>query len=114
MSKDDLLVDELPDPSSLMANWETRIRLLEHEVGVLQGRVPKSKIRRMFWFFYYGFLTVTPIIGGAAAIFGEDPWKTPVVVAIFLFVASKTLSDFFSKISQGPRPHRSILMKDHR
>ena len=114
MSKDNVLVDELPDQASLMANWETRISLLEHEVAVLQGRVPKSKIRRMFWFVYYGFLTATPIIGGAAAILGEDPWKTPVIVAIFLFVASKTLSDFFSKMGQGPRPHRSILMKDHR
>ena len=114
MSKDNVLVDELPDQASLMANWETRINLLEHEVALLQGRVPKSKIRRTCWFFLNGFLIVTPIIGGAAAILVEDPWKTPVVVAIFLFVASKTLSDFFSKISRGPRPHRSILMKDHR
>ena len=114
MGKNDVLVDELPDPASLMANWENRISLLEHEVGMLQGRVPKSKMRRMFWFFYYGFLTATPIIGGAAAIFGEDPWKTPVVVAIFLLVANKSLTDFFSKIGQGPRSHRSIVLEDHR
>ena len=114
MSKDDLLVDELPDPSSLMANWETRIRLLEHEVGVLQGRVPKSKIRRMFWFFFNGSLVIIPLLGGAVAIYAEDPWKTPAVAAAFGILVGKTLTDFFSKISQGPRPHRSILMKDHR
>ena len=46
MSKDDLPADEVPDKASLMANWETRISLLEHDVSVLQGKVPKSKIRR--------------------------------------------------------------------
>ena len=38
MGKDDVLVDELPDPASLVANWENRISLLEHEVGMLPGQ----------------------------------------------------------------------------
>ena len=79
MSKDDLLADEVSDQASLMANWETRISLLEHDVSVLQGKVPKSKIRRAFWLFFNGFLIATPIVGGCAAIYGEDPWKTTVV-----------------------------------
>ena len=33
MSKDNVLVDELPDQASLMANWETRISLLEARSG---------------------------------------------------------------------------------
>ena len=114
MSKDNLVVDELPDEANLVANWEYRISLLEHEVGILQGRVPKSKIRRSFWLFINSSLIIAPIIGGIIAIFGEDPRKTPVVAAAFGIVVGKTLVDFFSKIGQGPRPHRSILMKDHR
>ena len=34
--------------------------------------------------------------------------EIPLMRSMWLF------SDFFSKIGQGPRPHRSILMKDHR
>ena len=79
MSKEDLLVDEIPDQGSLTANWEYRISLLEHDVSVLQGRVPKSLIRRVFWLLFNGFQIATPIVGGYAAIFGEDPWKTTVV-----------------------------------
>ena len=52
MSKDNVMVDELPDQVSLVANWETRISLLEHDVSVLQGRVPKSKIRGTFWLLF--------------------------------------------------------------
>ena len=114
MSKDDLLADEVSDQASLMANWETRISLLEHDVSVLQGKVPKSKIRRAFWLFFNGFLIATPIVGGCAAIYGEDPWKTTVVAGAFGIIVGKTLVDFFSKIAQGPRLHLSILLKDHR
>ena len=114
MSKDNLVVDELPDEAHLAANWEYRISLLEHDVAVLQGRVPKSNIRRTFWLLFNGWLIATPIVGGTAAIYGEDPWKTPIVAAAFGIVVGKILVDFFSKIHQGPRPHRSILLKDHR
>ena len=114
MNKNNLLADELPDQASLMANWEDRISLLEHNVAVLQGRMPKNKVRRAFWFLYNGFLTVTPIIGGATAIFVEDPWKTPVILIVFLLMTNKSIRDFLGRIDQGPRPHRSIIMKDHR
>ena len=114
MSKDNLVVDELPDPGSLMANWEDRIRMLEHEMSIQQGRMPKSKFRRVFWLIYNWFYMSAPIIGGVAAIFGEDPWKTTVILLVFLFMAQKSITDFSSKIAQGPRPHRSLLMKDHR
>ena len=114
MSEDNVVVDEFPDEANLVANWQYRISLLEHQVGILQGRAPKSKIRRTFWLLLNSFLIITPIIGGIVAIFGEDPWKTPVVAAMFGIVVGKTLVDFFLKIGQGPRPHRSILMKDHR
>ncbi len=73
MSKDDILVDEIPDQGSLTANWEYRISLLEHDVSLLQVRVPKSKIRRAFWLLFNGCLVATPIVGGYAAIYGEDP-----------------------------------------
>ena len=114
MSKDSVPVDEPPDGASLVSNWEYRISMLEHEMGIQQGRMPKNKIRRMFWFIYNGLFITVPIIGGAAAIYGEDPWKTTVVAAAFAFLVGKTLVDFSSKVSQGPRPHRSILVKDHR
>ena len=114
MSKDDLLADELPDQASLAANWEYRISLLEHDVSVLQGKVPNGKIRRAFWLLFNGFLIATPIVGGYAAIYGEDPWKTTVVAGAFAIIVGRTLTEFFSRIGQGPRPHRSILLKDHR
>ena len=71
MSKDNVVVDELPDEANLVANWEYRISLLEHDVSVLQGRVPKSKIRRTFWLLSTGLLIATPIVGGTAAIYGR-------------------------------------------
>ena len=114
MNKDDLLADEIPDQASLAANWEYRISMLEHDVSVLQGRVPKSKIRRAFGLLFNGSLVATPIVGGLAAIYGEDPWKTTVVAGAFGIIVGKTLVEFFNRISQGPRPHRSILLKDHR
>ena len=114
MSKEDILVDELPDQPNLFANWEHRISLLEHEVGLLQGRVPKSKVRRVFWLLFNGFYMATPIIGGYAALYGEDPWKTTIVAGAFGIIVGRTLVEFSTKIGQGPRPHRSILMKDHR
>ena len=114
MSRDSVLVDELPDGTSLASNWEYRISMLEHEMGTQQGRMPKSNIRRAFWFFYDGLYILAPIIGGATAILGEDPWKTPVILMVFLLMASKSITVFLAKIGQGPRPHRSILMKDHR
>ena len=114
MSKDDLLVDEAPDQASLAANWEYRISLLEHDVSVLQGKVPKGMIRRVFWLLFSGFLIATPIIGGYTAIFGEEPWKTTVVAGAFGIIVGKTVVEFFTRISQGPKPHRSILLQDHR
>ena len=114
MSKDDLLADEIPDQASLAANWEYRISLLEHDVSVLQGKVPKGKIRGAFWLLFKGFLVATPIVGGYAAIYGEDPWKTTVVAGAFAIIVGKNLVDFFSRIGEGPRPHQSILLKDHR
>ena len=57
--------------ASLAANWEYRISLLEHDVSVLQGKVPKGKIRRAFWLLFNGFLIATPIVGGYAAIYGR-------------------------------------------
>ena len=97
-----------------MANWEDRISLLEYEMGIQQGRMPKSKFRRAFWFIYHWLYITAPIIGGAAAIFGEDPWKNSVILMVFLLMAQKLINDFAAKIAQGPKPHRSILMKDHR
>ena len=114
MSKTDLLVDEIPNQATLMANWETRIGLLEHDIAVLQGRVPKSKIRRTFWLLINGILIAIPIVGGYFAIYGEDPWKTTVVAGAFAALVGKTLTEFFSRIGQGPRPRQSILLKDHR
>ena len=114
MSKDDLLVDEIPDQGNLATNWEYRISLLEHDVSVLQSKVPKGKIRRAFWLLFNSFLIATPVIGGYTAIFGEDPWKTTVVSGAFGIIVGKTLVEFFTRISQGPAPHWSILLKDHR
>lgn len=114
MNKDDLLADEIPDQGSLATNWEYRISMLDHDVSVLRGTVPKGKIRRVFWLLFNGSLVATPIVGGYAAIYGEDPWKTTVVAGAFGIIVGKTLVEFFTKISQGPRPHRSILLKDQR
>ena len=114
MSKDNLLAEEPPDQASLIANWEDRIRILEHDVAVLQDRMPKSKKRRVFWFLKTGFLIALPIIGGVTAFFVEEPWKTPVLIIIFLLLTGKSIQDFGAKIDLGPRLHRSILFKDHR
>ena len=71
MSKDNLVVDELPDEANLAANWEYRISLLEHNVAVLQGRVPKSKIRVLA--LNQRIVDCHAYRRGTAAIYGEDP-----------------------------------------
>ena len=76
--------------------------------------MPKSKIRRMFWFINNSLWVFVAIAGGVAAIFGEDPWKALIVSGAFGAIATKTLMDFSAKLTRGPRPHLSILFKDYR
>ena len=105
---------DTPDIATILVTHEDRLNQLEYEVGVLQGRMPKSKLRRVFWWMRSTLLLAVPIVGGVAALFVDDPWKQPIVVAAFGFVIGKTVTDFARFVSQGPRPHRSVLMEDHR
>lgn len=109
-----MLEDNLPNFPSLLVNHEDRLNLLEHQVGLLQKRMPKSKPRRVFLLLISMFLIAVPIVGAAASTFIEDRWKAMVVVAAFGILIGRTISEFYMRILQGPRPHQSLLLKDHR
>ena len=106
--------NEIPGPADLLVNHEDRLNQLEYQVGMLQKRPPKSRIRRVFWGIDSALWLVVPIIGGVVSIFGEGPWKDPVVIGAFGYVIGKTVTDFARMLSQGPRPHKSLLIDDHR
>ena len=76
--------------------------------------MPSSKLRRVFWWMRFTLLLAVPIVGGAATLFVDDPWKQPIVVVAFGFLIWETVTDFARLVSQGTRPHRSVLMEDHR
>ena len=100
--------------ATLLVNHEDRLNQIEHQVGKLQGRMPMSKIRRLIWWPYTATFLMAPVIGGWVALFGQEPWKDEVVIAAFLILSGKTFSDFIGRSIQGSRPHRSLIMKDHR
>ena len=106
--------DGLSGIATLLVNYENRLNELEHEVGVLQGRMPKSWKRRVLWFLNSGILIMVPIIGGAATIFGESPWKELIATAAFVFLVSRITAEFHKKVIQGPRVHQRIISKDYR
>ena len=87
----------------MVVNHENRLNQLEYKVDVLQGRMPKSKLRQVFWWIYYGSLLAVPIVGGAAALFGNDPWNRLIVVAVFGIFMGKNVTEFARLVSQGPR-----------
>ena len=109
-----MVEDNLPDHANVSANHEHRILLLEHDVAVLQGRVPKSKTRRVFWFLIHFLVVAVPIVGGTAALFGKDPWRDPIVFGAFGVLVGRSLTDLFLRVAQGTYPHRSLLLNDYR
>lgn len=106
--------DKHTELQHLLMNHETRLLLLEHDMGTLQNRMPKSKMRRVFWLSGYLIQLGFPILGVWAALFLDEPWKTTLVLSAFGALVSKSLAQFFDTLSSGPRPHRSLLIKDHR
>ena len=98
----------------VLMNHESRLLLLEHDIGTLQNRMPKSKKRRVFWLSGYLIQLGFPILGAWAALFLDDPWKTALVLGAFGALVSKNLTQFFDTLSSGPRPHRSLFVEDHR
>ena len=104
--------NHLPTLRELVANHENRLTHLEHEVGLLQKRMPKGKLRRAFWWVLSTFWLVVPIAGGIAALFGEDPLRTTVVAIVFGLIIGKSTSEFFMTIARRPRLHRSLMEGD--
>ena len=100
--------------AELIVNQEARLIQLEHDVSILQKRMPKSKMRRVFWWLSSTLWLLIPIVGGIVSFFGEEPWKGIIVIGAFGVVVGKTVSDFARMASQGPRPHRSLLVEDYR
>ena len=76
--------------------------------------MPMSKWRRAFWWYRNLFALSVPIVGGVAAYFVDAPWGTPVVIGAFGFIIGTSTVQFFQRVDLGPRPHKSILMDDHR
>ena len=106
--------NEIPELGDLLANHEDRLNQLEYQVGILQNRPPKSRLRRVFWSMSHALWLIVPIVGGVVSLFGEEPWKDPLVAGAFGCIIGKTVTDFARMVSQGPRPHRSLLLKDNR
>ena len=109
-----MVSENFPGLGALLINHENRLNQIEHEVGILQGRMPKSKARRVFWWACSMFWLAVPIAGGLASLRGEDPWKQPVVFAAFGVLIGKAASSLVTTVARGPRPHKSLLVDDHR
>lgn len=106
--------DYIPGLAMLLTNHENRLNQLEYALAKLQGRMPKSTVRQLFWWMSSIFWIAIPIIGGLASLLGEEPWKASVVLVAFGALIGKALSSFASIVAQGPRPHKSLLVEDHR
>lgn len=106
--------DYIPGFAMLLTNHENRLNQIEYELAKLQGRMPKSKVRQLFWWVSSMFWIAIPIIGGLASLLGEEPWKEPVVFVAFGALIGKALSNFATIVGQGPRSHKSLLIEDHR
>ena len=109
------LYDEIPDETTLLVNHENRILQLEHQIAALEGRMPKSRIRRIFWWISSLFPLVMMWIGLLGTFLGP----THELGAIFLLIGfgtavTKASLDIGSRRALGPRPHKSLLVKDHR
>lgn len=106
--------DDFPGLGALLTNHENRLNQIEYELGTLQGRMPKSKVRRVFWWVCSMLWLAVPVAGGLASLIGEDPWKQPVVFAAFGVLMGKAVSSFVTTVARGPRPHKSLLVDDYR
>ena len=103
-----------PEIVEIVANHETRLHQLEHQVGLLEGRMPVGKWGRVVWWLYSLFLLLVPIIGGAVALFVNEEWGRIVVAAAFGVLVGRTSLEFLHRVASGPVFHRSILLDDHR
>ena len=72
--------------AALLMSHENRLNQIEHEVGILEGRMPKSKLRRLVGWPYSLLYLLAPIVGAWAAIFGQEPRKEGVVICAFFIL----------------------------
>lgn len=100
--------------ANLLVNHENRLNQIEHEVGILEGRMPKSKLRRLVWWPYTAVFLLAPVVGAWATLFGQEPWKDGVIIFAFLILSGRAYSEFLGRIAKGPRPHRSMIRENHR
>ena len=106
--------NETPDPLTLLVNHENRLNLIEYEIGILQNRMPMNPWRRVIWWMVSLLTLAVPIIGGYAVFFVDDPWKTVIAAGAFGSLAGGAVTRFVTLASKGSRPHRSVLVEDHR
>ena len=98
----------------IMANHEIRLSQLEHQVSLLEGRMPLGKWRRVVWWIHSLWVLLVPIVGAIVALLVNEPWGRWVVAVALGVVIGRAGMEFLNRVASGPRPHRSILMEDHR
>ena len=113
-SEDSMTQNDPPNLQSLLVNHEKRLNLIEYDVGKLQDRMPMNKFGQAVWWIVSLWMLAVPIIGGYAVLFMEDPWKTMIAAGAFGLFAGRNVIGFVKSASHGPRPHRSVLVEDHR
>ena len=109
-----MVSNNTPDLPDLLANYENRLNQIEYDVGMLQGRMPKSPWRRVGWWVSSLVMLAVPIGGGYAVLFTDDPWKTMIAISALGWLTGGAITRFVRLASRGARPHRSLLMEDHR
>ena len=109
------LYDEFPDKDTLLLNHENRILQLEHQVAVLEGRIPKNVRRRIAWWIVSLFPVIILYIGLLGAFLGPGHilgWA--LLILGFSLATSNIIIDVVFRHAAGPREHQSLIVKDHR
>lgn len=106
--------EDAPIELRVLANHEYRLALAEHDIAGLQGRIPKRWWKRILWFLPNLMLLAAPIVGGYAALFNEGHTRNLILFTVLAFLMGNSLMNFYWRVALGSRPHRSILVEDHR
>ena len=72
-----------PEPlglTEIIANHENRLNQLEHDVSLLEERMPMEQWRQMFWWIRALWLFLLPTVGAVVTLFFiDEPWARYVI-----------------------------------
>ena len=107
--------EDIPRHITVLINHEDRLLQLEHEVGLLEKRMPKNRIGRVVWWIDALWIVGVVIMGGASVFLVERPLLGGLLAGCaFGGLLTKTATNIIKTASLGPRQHKSLLVDDWR